>query len=52
VAKPNFRQQKRQKEQARKERQSERLTRRGERPVEEAVVALTGPDPKPPGGVG
>jgi hypothetical protein len=50
VAKPNFRQKKRQKEQARKERQSERLTRRGERPVEADAVALSGPDPKPPGG--
>lgn len=36
MAKPvNFRQQKRQKENARKERQAERLTRRGERPAEE-----------------
>jgi hypothetical protein len=36
VAKPvNFRQQKRQKEAARKERQAERMTRRGERPADE-----------------
>jgi len=39
VAKPpNFRQQKRQKEAARKERQAERLVRRGERPVDETAA--------------
>ncbi len=50
MAKVNFRQQKRQKELARKERQSERLLRRGERPPEEASTALAGAAPKPQGG--
>jgi hypothetical protein len=41
MAKVNFRHNKRQKELARKERQSERLARRGERsPEEEAVAAV------------
>jgi hypothetical protein len=40
VAKPvNFRQQKRQKEAARKERQAQRLNRRGEKSPEEAAAA-------------
>ena len=39
MAKVNFRHNKRQKELARKERQSERLARRGERPPEEASAA-------------
>jgi hypothetical protein len=43
MAKVNFRQQKRQRELARKERQSQRLLRRGERPVEETSAALTAP---------
>jgi len=50
MAKANFRQQKRQRELARKERQSQRLLRRGERPPEETVAALTGPVVKPPDG--
>jgi len=41
MAKVNFRHNKRQKELARKERQSERLARRGERPPEEAVAAAS-----------
>jgi hypothetical protein len=49
MAKVNFRQQKRQKELARKERQTSRLTRRGERPPEEASAALVITEPKPPG---
>jgi hypothetical protein len=47
VAKPNFRQQKRQKELARKERQSEKLLKRGERPVEDVSTTLTAPAPAP-----
>jgi hypothetical protein len=49
VAKPNFRQQKRQKELARKERQSAKLLKRGERPVEEASAGQSAPasDPAP-----
>jgi hypothetical protein len=45
VAKVNFRQQRRQKELARKARQSERLARRGERPGDgaSATVAVPGP---------
>jgi hypothetical protein len=50
MAKVNFRQQKRQKEMARKQRQDERLQRRGERPAADAAAALAGADPKPPGG--
>lgn len=50
MAKANFRQQKRQRELARKERQSQRLLRRGERPVEETSAVLTGPALKPPEG--
>jgi hypothetical protein len=47
VAKPNFRQQKRQRELVRKERQSEKLLKRGERPVEDPSTALTAPVPEP-----
>jgi hypothetical protein len=47
MAKVNFRQQKRQRELARKERQSERLLRRGEKPPEEVAATLTG-EAKPP----
>jgi hypothetical protein len=47
MAKVNFRQQKRQREIARKQRQDERLLRRGERPVEDVATALTTP-PVPP----
>jgi hypothetical protein len=50
MAKVNFRQQKRQRELARKERQSQRLLRRGERPVEETSATLTGPDQAADGG--
>jgi hypothetical protein len=50
MAKVNFRQQKRQRELARKERQSQRLLRRGERPVEEASAVLTGSDQPVDGG--
>jgi hypothetical protein len=51
MAKVNFRHNKRQKELARKERQISRLTRRGERPPEEAGAAGVTIDPKqPPGG--
>jgi hypothetical protein len=52
MAKVNFRHNKRQKELARKERQISRLTRRGERPPEEAGAAVvTGEnDPKQPAG--
>jgi hypothetical protein len=49
MAKVNFRHNKRQKELARKERQTSRLTRRGERPPEEASAALVITEPKPPG---
>ncbi|MEY2854341.1 MAG: hypothetical protein RL030_1473 [Pseudomonadota bacterium] len=45
MAKVNFRQQKRAKELARKERQTQRLSRRGERPPEEAAAALVNADP-------
>jgi hypothetical protein len=45
MAKVNFRHNKRQKELARKERQSSRLTRRGERPPEEASAAPVAIDP-------
>jgi hypothetical protein len=48
MAKANFRQQKRQRELARKERQSQRLLRRGVRPAEETLAPLTGPVVKPP----
>ena len=47
MAKVNFRQQKRQKELARKERQIERLSRRGERAPETGANALVAPDVKP-----
>jgi hypothetical protein len=51
MAKVNFRQQKRQRELARKQRQDERMLRRGERPVADAAVALAGSEPaRPPGG--
>jgi hypothetical protein len=50
MAKVNFRHNKRQKELARKERQAERLSRRGERPPEEeALAAPVSTDPKPAG---
>jgi hypothetical protein len=45
MAKVNFRQQKRAKELARKERQIQRLSRRGERPPEEGAAALVSADP-------
>lgn len=48
MAKVNFRQQKRQRENARKQRQNERLVRRGERPVDDAAAGLTGRDPAAP----
>jgi hypothetical protein len=44
MAKVNFRHNKRQRELARKERQSQRLSRRGELPPEEAVAAPVSPD--------
>ena len=52
MAQPNFRHQKRQKELARKERQSEKLQKRGERPSEDASAALVAPElaAKPEGG--
>jgi hypothetical protein len=49
VAKVNFRQQKRQKELARKARQTERLARRGGRPDEGASAAVAAPIPAPDG---
>jgi len=50
MAKVNFRHNKRQKELARIERQTQRLTRRGERPPEEASAAPVIPEPnKTPG---
>ncbi len=49
MAKVNFRQQKRQRELARKERQSQRLLRRGEQPTDTPATTLTSPDPKPAG---
>lgn len=50
MAKVNFRQQKRQKELARKQRQDERLLRRGERPVADEAAQLTNPDRGPASG--
>lgn len=50
MSKANFRQQKRQRELARKQRLDERLLRRGERPVANAAAALTGSNTKPAGG--
>jgi hypothetical protein len=50
MAKVNFRQQKRQKEIARKQRQDERLRRRGEAPVVDTATALTDPGAKPANG--
>lgn len=49
MAKANFRQQKRQKELARKERQSERLSRRGEQAAGATADTLAAPDTKPAG---
>ncbi|MET0280516.1 MAG: hypothetical protein ABW278_05245 [Steroidobacteraceae bacterium] len=46
MAKVNFRQQKRQKEIARKQRQDERLLRRGEKPVATDAAVLSGEAPK------
>ncbi len=43
MGKVNFRQQKRQRELARKERQSQRLLRRGERPETESAAPLVAP---------
>ncbi len=40
MAKANFKQQKRQRELARKERQVQKLLKRGEKPVEEGAAAL------------
>lgn len=40
MAKANFKQQKRQREMARKERQVQKLLKRGEKPVEEGAAAL------------
>lgn len=51
MAKPNFRHEKRQKELARKERQSERMMRRGERAPEETAATLVVPVTKPSGEV-
>jgi hypothetical protein len=50
MAKVNFRQQKRQRELARKERQVQKLLKRGERPPEEASAPLVSPAPKPADG--
>jgi len=50
MAKVNFRQQKRQRELARKERQSQRMQRRGEQPVADAATSLVKTDEKPAGG--
>ena len=47
MAKVNFRQQKRQKELARKERQLQRLVRRGERAPDEPATALATEAPQP-----
>jgi len=47
MAKVNFRQQKRQKEMARKQRKDEKLLKRGERPVTDTATALGGKDPTP-----
>jgi len=47
MAKVNFRHNKRQKELARKERQIERLARRGERPPEEEALAAPVSDATP-----
>ena len=49
MAKVNFRQQKRQKEMARKQRKDEKLLKRGERPVTDTATALGGKHPKPAG---
>ncbi len=49
MAKVNFRQQKRQKEIARKQRQDERLLRRGEKPVATDAAVLSGEAPKTDG---
>ncbi len=42
MAKVNFKQQKRQRENARKQRQTERLSRRGEKPAGDEAAALAG----------
>lgn len=47
MAKVNFRQQKRQRELARKERQSQRLQRRGEQPVQTDAGLVKGPAETP-----
>jgi hypothetical protein len=52
MARVNFRQQKRQRELARKERQSQRLLRRGEKPVDEATDVPVKPADKPAGEAG
>lgn len=44
MAKVNFKQQKRQRENARKQRQVERLSRRGERPAGDGAAELVGAD--------
>jgi hypothetical protein len=49
MAKVNFRQQKRQRDLARIERQTQRLSRRGEKPPTEAPAAPLTPIPKPEG---
>ena len=49
MARVNFRQQKRQRELARKERQSQRLLRRGEKPVDEATDVPVKPADNPAG---
>jgi hypothetical protein len=49
MAKTNFRQQKRQRELARKQRQDERMLRRGERPIVDAAAVLTGSETRPAG---
>lgn len=48
MAKVNFRQQKRQRENARKQRQNERMLRRGERPTGDAATEPAGRDPAAP----
>jgi hypothetical protein len=50
MAKVNFNQQKRQRELARKARQTERLSRRGEKPPKEDLAAPVIPIPKTPEG--
>lgn len=50
MAKVNFRQQKRQRELVRKQRQDERMRRRGEAPVADEGSALVAPGPRPASG--